>query len=1162
MTRNGSRRGTLDAMTFSSQPRTGDGRFGEKIEVGMSRRLTEVLRESLGHDGTDNPPPPEPTMEELSTRLDVLLASPMPTVIPLDGVDTLGQAAIALGHDNVHDTAEALVGMGKAAPFHLLLDAQDHLALETKVAKWDPKLHPRDGDGQFISIGAILNLLGAVGGGRGTVVGNGPDNHVIIRKEDGTEVNVSAAQTYHDGGAIDVGKAGGKVGEVGKPGTFGKPAATPAAKPKPTPGAPPADPTAAPMGQSHAKPPSTSAGMQKYLREQAQAERRNGDGRSPRLQALEAASSVIGKDAGDPKDRGNGLANRAVSQEGNDSLSSMMDELDKIADELDAAGSKVKVAKDGPLLADYLRDYAQAFRDTGVGRTQVTADIAREANAPTWGSPYGGDGPAYDTPDGPVTMRRKGQKVRFYDADGNQVGPEQANVAPAAAYAADQGWTSPRLAAAGIVAPHAAAANEAPPASPQSIKFADDRSAEAWQYSQIAADGGDHWNAMETHRRAAKDQERVGNTEKAQQHREAQAAHKAEQNPTPPPPPERPKVGDIVTLTKPKKTGSITAVNDDGTVDVVYGTPRSGNRVVTVPDEAATPTGETQTPLVSPSVTPAAAYAQEQGWTSPRLDVQPKFEDRPPATPGSVPTFVQKGLSNVPRGPGDTMPPATGTRDDPIDVQGDVHAALDHLAAGRHVRLNQPDEVATLLDELRKVVADAKAKGEKAPIYDLCLVSVPDTNLFCAEHQGIKRINMPQLDGTPVPGTPAASMPKQENGNVDLTEHFIQALQDVGVSVTDKEVPASHLRASQRELEGSKVAGIAKAMEAGANPALDAPIFVTRDGYVIDGHHRWAAKVGLDVTDGTLGDVPMNVRVVDLDVGEALEFANAFTKRMGIQSQTADTQGLDLTPPSPGEFKDTEFSTANPELAAAATAAADELANKAVANEQDVTAILNDTVGAAGGRMEGLKYRFKERSTIRDKIARKAKETGTTVDEQAAKINDALRYTAIVGPGNYIGVANDVIAQLQAKGYEPTVIKNSWPKNDDYSGVNMTLQAPDGSLIELQFHTDDSWYTKNDTHDDYEIADNRTGTRTMKERRDAFARMAARWDTVEQPKGWEDFGTIKFNAPPTDAPNPPTDLVGKQVDALQARLDAATSDSLRASLQAQIDALTTNGQAT
>jgi hypothetical protein len=61
---------------------------------------------------------------------------------------------------------------------------------------------------------------------------------------------------------------------------------------------------------------------------------------------------------------------------------------------------------------------------------------------PSWGARYGGPTPDYQTPQGPVWMFRRGQRVRFYAADGAQVGPEQANVAPAVAYALYAGWPS------------------------------------------------------------------------------------------------------------------------------------------------------------------------------------------------------------------------------------------------------------------------------------------------------------------------------------------------------------------------------------------------------------------------------------------------------------------------------------------------------------------------------------------------------------------------------------------------------------------------------------------------------------------------------------------------------------------------------------------------
>ena len=61
-----------------------------------------------------------------------------------------------------------------------------------------------------------------------------------------------------------------------------------------------------------------------------------------------------------------------------------------------------------------------------------------------WGEPYGM--PMVRGEDGAVmTMRRRAQKVRFFDEAGEQVGPEHANVVPAIIWATAQGWYDPTL---------------------------------------------------------------------------------------------------------------------------------------------------------------------------------------------------------------------------------------------------------------------------------------------------------------------------------------------------------------------------------------------------------------------------------------------------------------------------------------------------------------------------------------------------------------------------------------------------------------------------------------------------------------------------------------------------------------------------------------------
>lgn len=221
----------------------------------------------------------------------------------------------------------------------------------------------------------------------------------------------------------------------------------------------------------------------------------------------------------------------------------------------------------------------------------------------------------------------------------------------------------------------------------------------------------------------------------------------------------------------------------------------------------------------------------------------------------------------------------SGTATTPINVHGDVMLGARLIAEGKHVRLNKVHDVGTLLTDLLRLSKEAKAKHE---VLDLCRVSVPKTNLFCAKNKGIDRIKMPQLSGVPAPGSKASSLGKPGE-EVDLTKQFEQTLREHGVKVTDTTLPAAAFKATQDQLIGDKVAGIEKFMEtAPKTSGIFEPIFVTRDHYIIDGHHRWAAMIGLDAKDGVLGNYPMKVRVVDMDIGEALAAANAFGKDWGI----------------------------------------------------------------------------------------------------------------------------------------------------------------------------------------------------------------------------------------------------------------------------------------
>lgn len=245
-----------------------------------------------------------------------------------------------------------------------------------------------------------------------------------------------------------------------------------------------------------------------------------------------------------------------------------------------------------------------------------------------------------------------------------------------------------------------------------------------------------------------------------------------------------------------------------------------------------------------------------------------------------------------------------GTLEDPIDCGDNITKAHMLLAEGKHIRLNTEMQVSLLIDRLAEEADFAKERGEETPDYDLCKVTVPKTNLFCLESKGVPREQMPQFSGTPVEGSYAdASMKraqKEAQRRIDAGEtrddgkaikvpdeanvmtEFGQLLEEMGIEVELTEVSAQELKATQNNLVGTKVAGMRRAMKAGK--VAEEAIYVTRDGYIVDGHHRWAAKIGLGLEDGVdAEDIKMPVRMIDAEIGYILDVSNGFARMAGIK---------------------------------------------------------------------------------------------------------------------------------------------------------------------------------------------------------------------------------------------------------------------------------------
>jgi hypothetical protein len=110
---------------------------------------------------------------------------------------------------------------------------------------------------------------------------------------------------------------------------------------------------------------------------------------------------------------------------------------------------------------------------------------------------------------------------------------------------------------------------------------------------------------------------------------------------------------------------------------------------------------------------------------------------------------------------------------------------------------------------------------------------------------GFKRKEMPQVEGKNIP-------------------KFLDFLKSNGVKYTEKLVDSKSLRPTQSQFNQEKIQGMIDTIDA----KKQHPIMVSKDGYVIDGHHRWLAYYNMGRK--------MPVYQIDLNINDALDQMHDF----------------------------------------------------------------------------------------------------------------------------------------------------------------------------------------------------------------------------------------------------------------------------------------------
>ena len=131
--------------------------------------------------------------------------------------------------------------------------------------------------------------------------------------------------------------------------------------------------------------------------------------------------------------------------------------------------------------------------------------------------------------------------------------------------------------------------------------------------------------------------------------------------------------------------------------------------------------------------------------------------------------------------------------------------------------------------------------------------------------------------------------------------------------------------------------------------------------------------------------------------------------------------------------------------------------DKAVRLEPEISKVVTGVANSAGMNLAGYDARIKSKDSYLRKIASNFRPGGTEYE-----VKDILRYTYTAKPASFTDKALLSIDTYAQKGYNTTVVKNSWiDAANPYKGINTFIKSPSGQTFELQYHTPESFALKN-----------------------------------------------------------------------------------------------------
>lgn len=146
--------------------------------------------------------------------------------------------------------------------------------------------------------------------------------------------------------------------------------------------------------------------------------------------------------------------------------------------------------------------------------------------------------------------------------------------------------------------------------------------------------------------------------------------------------------------------------------------------------------------------------------------------------------------------------------------------------------------------------------------------------------------------------------------------------------------------------------------------------------------------------------------------------------------------------------------------------------SESIALERRVRPELERIVAEAApdSTLVGGKEAIKFADSLKDKVARLiSADPSLTAADALLQVRDSVRYTVQSSVSEYATTVVHTAARLEAEGFELVKVADTWA-NDGYKGVNSTWVDPaTGRVIEIQFHTAESFLRKTTGHGPYEL---------------------------------------------------------------------------------------------